>query len=837
MIKAQHVANASSLAGLLFTLLCPSAALAAGDKTAAELDWRPASELTDEQRASLEWYCPGEYIEPPSAAEPDSTLVHATANSGTYEINKSTELYGNVHIAQGTRRITSPHVSMDSARNIASVDGPLIMREKGLVMTGQHATTNLFNGTGIVDSATFLLHQPQLRGSATRIERLPSTDLVINNGRFTRCEPGNNTWMIHGQKITLEQRSGFGTARNVTIDIKDVPVIYLPWLRFPIDNQRHSGFLMPSAGYEHDGGTEIIAPYYFNLAPEYDLTWQPRSLWKRGLINDIQFRFLAGKSSNEINAAYLANDGVYDDRNLVDATTGNTDTSAANIPPFVPKDRWLLNIRHTGNWSDRWRSRIDYSAVSDVDYLRDIGGDVGSKSVDQFVNAVDENLTNRRSAALDRMAELDYRGDLWSASLVTRGFQNLDTTAQKQYQLLPRFDADYANSFGRADTHLAFEYTNFDKDVTGISGALAILGQREVLDLSVGSRLAQAWGFLQPEVGVNQRAYQLRNTPAGARTQPRITTPRFSVDAGLYFDRYFRWGEHRLQQTLEPRMFFLYVPAKFQDDLPQFDVTPRTPGFAQLFRTNRFNGSDRIGDARQVSLGLTSRILDQDSGTQFLEASIGQIYYLKDRKVIYRPGKTYDPTAASSPLFLEARWSFPKGFGITGSYEWDPDTNTSNRSNFSLNYVGSDRKLFNLSYIYTNPDVQSLGKYKPSRESDISAIWPIGERWSAIGRWNFGWNLDQTIESIIGVEYNDCCWKSRLVLRRFLKEPSTVTVLEDDPTSATGYTSVTRTIIPSDTGIFFEFQLKGLATLGRRLDLLLESAIPGYRTREEKIGQ
>jgi len=349
-------------------------------------------------------------------------------------------------------------------------------------------------------------------------------------------------------------------------------------------------------------------------------------------------------------------------------------------------------------------------------------------------------------------------------------------------------------------------------------------------------RKSVPWGYIKPQVDLVYRKYELTNTPLNVAPSPAITIPRFSLDAGLYFDRFFEFGRHKLQQSLEPRIFFLNVPAKNQDDLPQFDAGRLTAGFAQLFRTNRFNGRDRIGDARQISLGITTRFLDEDSGRQFFEASIGQIHYLKDREVLFQPTAVGDPTAPRSPLISDARLSLANGLDISGSFEWEPAVDRSNRGNFSLKYVSGERKIFNLSYIYTSPAVQPVGQFQSAEESDLSFIWPVKGGWSAIGRWNFSWNLDQTIESIVGIEYNDCCWKSRLVFRRFLKEPRTITVFVDDPASPGGISAISQTILPVDRGIFFEFQFKGLATLGRRLDLLLEQAIAGYRNREEKIG-
>lgn len=834
MIKARIVAIVSALLGLVLATSLPAEP---DVKTAAELDWVPREALDAAAAQTLPWYCNGMYVAPSFGADIAPDQIAATADTTEHVTDDYSVLTGDVVVEQRDREVRAPRITIDHKTDIATIEGPLVVREPGLVLTGAGAKFNLYDDTGTVDLATFLLHQTSLRGSADSIERLPNTDLDLDRAVFTRCNPESNVWAIGGKHIRLEQRTGFGTARDVTFRLEGVPVAWVPWIRFPIDDERHTGFLMPGIGYDSSGGTDLWAPYYFNLAPQYDATYQPRSLWKRGIIHDLQFRFLAGPSTNEINMGFIRQDDIYDDRYLIDETSDTTDTSTVDVPPFREQDRWFVNARHSGGWTSRWKSTVSYSAVSDIDYLHDIGGDVGSTTVDKFVGPIDQGLANRRSAALDRQGKIQYRGDAWNYALLIQAFQNLDPDGAEQYELLPRLSGDYANHFGPVDLDLALEYTFFDKDNTGLTGPLAIIGERAVADVGVSWRKSVIWGFVEPSLGVVHRKYSLEDTPAGTRANPEITTPRFSLDAGLFFDRFFEVGDHRLQQTLEPRAYYLYVEEDNQDDLPQFDASPSTPSYDQLFRDNRFSGKDRIGDARQISVGVTTRLLDQDTAAQFFEASLGQIYYLEDREVVFQPRPSEDPEARESPLFSQARLSLENGLNVAASLEWEPDVGRTNRSNVSIKYVSGDRKIFNLSYIYTSPEVQPASLVQNAEETDLSFIWPIKGRWSAIGRWNFSWDRHQTIESLAGFEYNDCCWKARVVIRRFLKEPRNITVLQDDPASPTGFTPVSRTVLPDDKGIFIEFQMKGLATLGRRLDLLLEDAIPGYEKREEQIGQ
>ncbi|MDB3988262.1 LPS assembly protein LptD [Pseudomonadales bacterium] len=799
-------------------------------RSAAEIDWVAKSDLSAEDASELPWFCNGMYAPPTLEGIEGDTQMFATSDSALHVVDHSTSLSGNVVVVQGKKRVTAPFITRDAATEITSIEGPLVMREEGLLLTGEKARTNLFAGTGVIDNATFLLHQASLRGTANRLVQDADKKILIDQGEMTRCDPTSNVWKMKGENIELDPDAGWGVAKNVTLKIKDVPVFYFPWFRFPINDKRQSGLLSPSVGYDSDGGTDIVTPYYFNLAPNYDATYQFRSLWKRGFIHDGQLRYKNEYSDNEINGAILAGDDIYDERELFDQTSSGTDTSSVDVPDFEKQNRWLLNLRHEGDWGTRWKTTVNYSAVSDLDYLKDIGGDVGSDSVDRFVGPIDANLTDQRSASLTRLGKVEYRDGRFAASLSVQGFQSLVSDSDEQYEKIPSLTAQYGSDIGAIKYKVDFDYSFFTKDNTDTRGINAIVGERVTSSVKFSIPFRRAWGFVNPSLRVIHRKYNLDDTPLNFRANPEETTPLFSLDSGLYFDRFFDFTGTAFQQTLEPRFYFLYAQEEFQNDLPNFDSNPLGSTFAQLFRENRFGGSDRIGDARQLSVGLTSRFLFQDTGAELLSVSLGQIYYFKDRTV----GNSSSSTERESPLFAEARLKLGENFIARSTFEWEPDVNRSNRGEISVKYSDEERRIFNVSYRGSSGQGSLASQ---SEVSDVTFIWPIINNWSAIGRWNFGWDTHQTLESLIGFEYNDCCWRTRLVARRFIKDQNRITILEDDPSSLTGFKAVDTLVTRADTGIFLEFQLKGLSTLGRRLDSLLELSIPGYRNREDLIGQ
>ena len=796
---------------LLVLSLNPAQGLPEASTTAAMQDWIPKGSTTD----TIPWYCDGHYIEP--ATINANNVIIGTADDALHVEDHSTSFDGNVVIDGQGRQISAGHLTLDSASDIVTADGSVSLREQGLLLKGDHASGNLFAGTGVMDNATFLLHQSRMRGTARNIVKHDDDTLIIKDGTFTRCNPESNLWEFKSADIKLKQAEGYGVARNATVRIKGVPIAYFPYIRFPLDDQRYSGFLMPSAGHDGDGGTDIAIPYYFNLSPNTDATYTFRSMWKRGLIHDTESRHLNKFSSNFINLAYLHEDDKF---------------AAPRSGDFEKQDRWLLYFNHVGAWSSRWRSLINYGALSDVSYLRDIGGDIDAST--QETNKSFQSL-GTNIPALRRFARLTYRRQNWYAELNARSYQSLSNNAAKQYSRLPQLVVNVKENLSLFDVTVRSQFSRFDKDNENVSGILATVGNRFVTEASIKTDFRTSWGFIKPELGAIHRSYNLSDAPVTTRTSADITIPFMALDAGLTFDRFFSWGNRNLLQTLEPRLYLLYVAEENQDDLPRFDAAATTPGFSTMFRRNRFSGYDRIGDARQASIGITSSVLDVKTGAELLKASIGQIIYFEDRRVIFNPGRAYDPAVGSSALFIQTRLMLNRRLSITGSYEFEPRDSRSNRGKLSLKYRGPDnRRIFNLNYTYTNPDVQNPGRFQNAEETDLSFIWPLQGKWSVLGRWNFGWDKNQTLESLIGVEYNDCCWKTRLAYRRYQEEPRTVSVTVQDP--VTGSTSVASALqYRADSGFFFEFQLKGLSTLGKRLDTLLEDSIPGYRRREDTI--
>ena len=784
-------------------------------KTAAETDWVPYEKTGDNDA-----YCDGKYIAPPgfdAAPRSGPQPLELDANSALHVNEHSTTLVGNVQADQPGRRLTAPFLTIDDASNYTHIEGPLTLRESGILITGDAADGNLLAGTGVIDNATFLLHEARFRGRAGELRREDSGHLVIKDSHFTRCDPGSNSWSIRGRDVVLAPETGFGTARNVTIAIKDVPILYLPYLRFPIDDERHTGFLMPSLSVDDDSGVDLATPYYLNLAPNLDATVIPRSLWKRGLHMEGQLRYRSVRTNNEVNIGYLPRDKRFDDRERIDRSIGQTGMGDT----FERQDRWLANIRHTGDWSPTLQSQLRYNAASDTDYLHDFGGPVDSASVGRFLSSVDTSAGNERSAALERFGRLSYTRDDWRASIEVQRFQTLDPLGTEQYRRLPTLRLANNRNLRRVAIASEAEFSSFDKPG-------AVSGNRSNLRIDARLPTRKRWGFLVPSIFASHRTYDLNGTP---NDRPRYTIPGAALDSGLIFDRFFSIRGRPLQQTLEPRAYFLYVERADQTGAPLFDTNVSTSSLAQLFRTNQFVGADRINDAGQVTLAVTTQLIQPETGRQLATLALAQVQYARERTV---NANRFDNRTSRSPIFAEAGISPHPFWQVRANLVWEPETGRTHNGGFTLRYNKNDDRLFNLSYRLNEV---ARSQFETLEQSDVSFIWPIKGRWSAIGRWNFGWDRNKTIESFYGFEYNDCCWKTRLVVRKIRLRPRLRTIVDDDPTSPGQLMTSTFLDERSDTGIFFEFQLKGLASAGRRVDALLDETIFGYRAREDRIAR
>ena len=823
----------------------------------SHLDWVPRDKLTPAQLAETGPYCAGAYVEPirPGMNDPTSksdapTFIGAKASRYQQEEQIAT-LAGDVVMRQGSMQIEADEASLYQAENRGELNGKVRLRDNGALIVGDHADVQLDTGAAKVDNAEYILHKSRIRGSALYAKRGENAIIRLKDGTYTTCEPNSNAWQLKGNNITLNPATGFGTATNVTLRVKDIPVFYTPYIYFPIDDRRQSGFLPPSFSSSTDTGFMLVTPYYFNLAPNYDATLYPRYMTKRGLLMEGEFRYLTESSEGQFGAAYL-NDK--DDKRK--EQTDYKDT------------RYMFNWQHKGGLDSRVLTEVDYTKISDPYYFQDLESEqIGIESQD-YVN---------------QQGSVTYRGDTFNAKLNAQAYQMATVTQITPYNKLPQITFNGALPYhpGGVNFNYNTELVRFDRDLengrfidekggpinadgtigqprldNNVTGLARANGTRLNLAPSMSLPMTASYGYVTPTLKYMYTQYDLDLDGTGKdyltktgqkfNSSQNRSVPIASIDSGLYFDRNTQWFGTNYRQTLEPRAFYLYVPERDQTDIPVFDTGESTFSYGSLWRENRFSGSDRVGDENKLSLGLTSRWIEEN-GFERQRISVGQAYYFKDRKV-QMPGieeNRDDSTSSVSPYALEYAYRFNRDWRATADYNWDPETRSPRSGSAMMHYQPEDNpnKVVNIGYRYRNDQVrynQYTGKWeigggdfgvkgKPGyikdyykiQQHDFSVIWPIVPQWNVISRWQYDYNRNRTLEAFGGFEYDNCCWKLRLINRYWVDNDE---YTQEAPTNEKG-----------DHGLFLQIVLKGLGgVVGTKVESFLDKGIQGYREREDQ---
>ena len=816
----------------------------------SHLDWVPRENLTAAQLAETGPYCAGAYIEPPRPGMNDKTdksdaptFIGAKASRYEQETQVAT-LAGDVVMRQGSMQVEAQEASLYQAENRGELNGNVRMRDNGALIVGDHAQVQLDTGAAQIDNAEYVMHKSRIRGNALYAKRAENAIIRLKDGTYTTCEPDSNAWQLRGNNITLNPATGFGTATNATLRVKNIPILYTPYIYFPIDDRRQSGFLPPSFSSGGESGFTLVTPYYFNLAPNYDATLYPRYMTKRGLLMEGEFRYLTKSSEGQVGGAYLNDDN--------DERSKQTD---------FEKTRWMLNLQHKGGLDSRVMTEVDYTDISDPYYFQDLQTD---------------QIGVERRDALNQQGAVSYRGDNYNARLNLQAYKLATISQITPYNRLPQITFNGSLPYHPGGLNFAYdaEAVRFDRDLetgnfidkdgvtstprldTNVRGLTRANGTRLNVAPSVSLPMTSSYGFITPKLKYAYTKYDLDLDGTGKQDMVRAgqtfnssqdrSIPIASVDSGLYFDRATQWFGKNYNQTLEPRLFYLYVPEKDQSDIPVFDTGENTFNYASLFRDNRFSGSDRFGDENKLSLGLTSRWIEDD-GFERQRISVGQALYFKDRKV-QLPGivaaNREDSRSDVSPIALDYEFRFNRDWRATADYNWDTENHSARSGSAMFHYQPEDNpnKVINVGYRYRNDQVvydQLTGKwqfggdygtegqpnfvkdYYKIQQHDFSMMWPIVPQWNLITRWQYDYARNRTLEAFGGFEYDNCCWKLRVINRYWVSNDE--------------YTQIAPQNEKGDHGLFLQIVLKGLGGLtGAKVESFLDKGIQGYREREDQ---
>jgi len=707
---------------------------------------------------------------PKQRATPDAptpTFVSAQEIRGHQA--RELEAEGDVELRKLGLRVNADKLRYDTPTDELFAQGNVRIQTSTAVARGPELQLNLETQTGHMSQPQYVLATEHARGQADRAEFLGKEQMRLADASYTTCSPGQDDWFIRAGQLHIDRAAQEGVARNARVEFMGVPLLYTPWISFPLSRQRKSGLLAPSFGTTDSSGTELTLPYYWNIAPNYDATITPRYMQKRGLQLGGEFRYLQPNYAGTIQGEFLSNDKVTHD------------------------DRSALNLQHQQNFGYGLTGTLNLQRVSDDNYFRDLSTLVAQTS----------------QAILPREGVLNYtNGGLTLVGRV-QGFQVLQdplAPITEPYGRRPQIALGYNKlDFLASDLRVAGEYTDF-------RNSNLVNGKRLFLNPSISVPLTRSYGYLTPKIGVHYTRYSLDSATTGLpdstgtlrayNTDATRTLPIYSLDSGLVFERDSSLFGRAMVQTLEPRLYYLYVPYKDQSQLPSFDSGEADFNFAQIFSENRFTGNDRISDANQLTLALTSRYLEPATGQERLRAMIGQRISFRTPQVTLVAAA---PRDRRSDFLASLGGLVAPGWSLDSAWEYNPNQKHTQRYNVGARYAPEVGKVANLTYRFNRNTL---------RQVDASAQWPLAPQWQGLARWNYSIRDRRLLEGLVGVEYNKGCWALRLVAHRF----------------ATATQQTTN-------AFFIQLELSGVSSLGSNPLSLLRQSIAGYTQAEPQLGE
>ena len=665
------------------------------------------------------------------------------------------EASGRVEARQAGQNFFADWMLYDTTLNEVQARGQVRLEQPALLVEGDSLKLNLNDYSGELTQPVYQFTAQPGRGDASRIDFIDKNNYTLQDATYTTCPVDNDDWFLKVRDLDIDKTRNVGTAHNASLHFLGVPILYTPWMNFPLDNARKTGVLAPTIGTTERSGLDILVPYYLNLAPNYDATLYPRLLSKRGIQLGGEFRYLLNDLRGENRLEYLPNDNEVD------------------------RSRWSVSLNNIYRLNANTHAGMLFSRVSDDDYFRDLSNLISITSISH----------------LNREAWVSTQHANWNAELRAQSFQTLqDSTAApiaEPYARLPHARLGVAQSLGYG---LEFR---LESEATRFAHPTQTEGTRVLAYPTLHLPLTSSFGFLTPQIGWHSSYYALDDSVAEQRITRNL--PIFSLDSGVYMDRPFRFAGRDYEQTLEPRAYYVFAPYRDQDTIPVFDTTLLDFSYAQMFTENQFIGGDRINDANQLTLAVTSRFIEAASGLERLQVTLGQRYYFSTQQVTL-PGVEPRTTDATD-LLLAVSGQITRDWRIDTAWQFDTQNGATIRQNLGASYHPGPGRAVNLGYRFID---------QTSEQIDLSAQWPLGKRWYGMFRYNYSIQDNKLVEGLAGLEYNGGCWVIRGVFQRLATK-------ENQSTDA----------------LFFQLELNGMGRLGSNPLDVLKQSVPGYRPSNE----
>ena len=699
-------------------------------------------------------------------------------------LDRKMKARGNAILKKGNKTIKAEVIEYDEISEKLITQGNTSIELENISLTGSTLNYKLTDYTGQMDDVSFNLksqkkeqtvikrgyeitkHNYNYRGDAKTIFFDGENKKRLQSSRITTCEANSDDWYIKSKNIEIDTKKDQVKASNAFVEFKGVPIFYMPSTSFSLNKNRQSGFLSSTLGTTTRSGFDLRIPYYFNISPNMDATLSARYLGKRGPMAEGQFRYLTENYSGVNELQYMNHDEASGQDN-----------------------RYFLKLTHQHQFGRGWSGSYDLQKVSDNNYFSDLA------SMIQVTSVV--NLPQR--------ANLNYSGDIWKLNVLTEKYQTLTNASNSPYQRLPQVNLSGKKDYDNFTLDFKSQWTLFERDdkfASTFTDAQKISGSRLSMTPAITIPLTSSYGYIKPKVSTNLRSYNLNHSPDNNKD---IITPIFSIDSGVYLDRNINFLSQNYTNTLEPRLFYVYIPYKDQSVLPNFDTGLADLNMQTLFYENQYNGLDRINDANQLTASIASKILDKN-GKERLSAIIAQRYYFEDRRIF--GNDLLEAKKANSDIFMGASAKLPNSLNLDAMFQFNPSSNNLLRSTLGARYNPEPGKMLNVSYRLID---NILDSNQNLEVFNAAGQWPLGNRFYSIGRYNYDLKSSQTIEVLGGLEYDGGCWVARSIFDR-ISLPTTP---------------------EANYAFFVQLELNGIGSIGsdaNRLNTFLYRNVPGLRT-------
>lgn len=659
----------------------------------------------------------------------DLQQIKIISNTTEAKLGDKATFSGDVSFSQGGRHIAADNATLDQANERLDANGNLVFQDSMFTVTADSLSAQMRTNSAELSGAQYWLHGQQIHGDAEKLQITQDNNLHLSNTNFTTCPPGDTSWLLEAETIKIDSTEEWGELWDAKLRIAGVPVFYLPYMTIPVSDKRKSGFLFPLFSTSTTNGVELATPYYWNIAPEYDFTFTPHYMSARGLFLKTEFRYLAGEAQQGgLNVEYLANDNLLTNRS----------------------DRYLYHWQHKGAVDENWRVLANFTDVSDNNYFNDLKSDV--------LRATDNQLS--------RIGEIAYFENNWD---ITARVQDIKVLGEDEspYQVMPQVGLNYRSPelWSGLDVNLLAEASNFRHKDNQYNSA-----NRLHLEPSISLPIHGPAGSLTSEIKLLQTNYWQdtdNNPDSELASSVSRTLPQVRLHGQINFERYTDYFNVNYRQTLEPQFQYLYVGYEDQSQIGIYDTALLQDDYYGLFRDRRFSGLDRIADANQMTLGLTTRLFDEHNRETF-QFSIGQIYYFEDSKVglteVSQPNQSFQQeNTSNSVLAAELNTQLYNDWFMSGAIQYDTENSENKKSEVTLDFRPETNKLLQLSYRYV-PDLinSNTNESVNVSQTGVRGAWPISDNLYIVGNWYYDLNESRSVETYTGFQYESCCWALRL---------------------------------------------------------------------------